>query len=128
MPSGPAHDPGSTIPRLAPGVETIVAVPGVIRLRSAPYQRGPVMRLLARILRLKDRAEVELDDIGTWVVERFDGRSLGELAWALANHLKLSQREAETALGDFLRLLLSRNLATLAPAQVPAQAAIRRPS
>ncbi len=124
MPSGPAHDPGSTIPRLAPGVESVVAVPGVIRLRAAPYRRGAVMRLLARLLRLADRAEVELDDIGTWVVERFDGRSLGELAWALANHLKLSRREAETALGDFLRMLLVRKLAVLEPA--PADA--RRPA
>ncbi len=123
MPSGPAHDPGSTIPRLAPGVESVVAAPGVVRLRAAPYRRGALMRLLARFMRLADRTEIELDDIGSWVVERFDGRSLGELAWALANHLKLSRREAETALGDFLRMLLVRNLAVLEPVAVARRSA-----
>lgn len=100
----------SAVPVLAAGVTAHRTVGGVCRLRSAPLPRQGLHRLLARWLRLPDHVELELDDIGTWVVERLDGRDLSSLAGELATHLKLTRREAEVALGDFLRQLAARHL------------------
>ena len=95
---------------LADGVEPYRSDEGNLRLRGPLLKRGPLRRLMARIFRLAVRVEVELDDAGSFVVERLDGRRLGEIAEDLAAHLKLRRREAEGALVAFLQLLLRRKL------------------
>lgn len=101
------------IPALAPGVVVMRTASGVCRLRSAPLPRRGLHRLLARVLRLPACIELELDDLGTWVVERLDGRNLERLGGELATHARLTRREAEVALGDFLRQLVARHLVRL---------------
>ena len=98
------------VPRLAEGVLMQRADGGLIRLLGPARRRGWLLRLF----RLPQRAHVELDDIGTFVVERFGTASVGELARALAGHLRLEAREAEVALGDFLALLSRRGLVAIA--------------
>ena len=104
------------IPRLIPGVELQRLDGGLVRLRGAPFRRGAVHRLVARWLRLPERIEVELDELGAFVVTRCDGRDLETLAGDLAGHLRLTRREARVALADFLRLLERRRLVRLVPA------------
>ena len=107
-----AH-PRSLIPRLGEAVETFRTGESLIRLRGPLLRRPLLLRWIAWLLGQPKLVEVELDDIGTWVIERCDGRTLDQLAGELASHLRLSRREAETALADFTRLLLTRRLLTL---------------
>jgi len=106
-------DPALLVPRLADGVAIHRPTPEVVRLRSAPFVRRGLHRLVARWLGRPERIELELDDLGAWVVERCDGRSVATLAEDLASHLKLTSREAEVALGDFLSQLVGRRLMML---------------
>ncbi len=108
-----AGDPALIVPRLAAQVESSRDESGVLRLRVPLRRSGRLTRAWCWLLQLPAAVEVELDEIGTFVVERLDGRSLGTLADDLAGHLQLTQREAEVALADFLRLLSARRLVAL---------------
>jgi len=109
-------DPAATIPRLADQVEPVRTGSGALRLRGPLLRRSAAGRAFAWLLRLPARFEVELDDIGTFVIERCDGRNLDRLAGELASHLRLTRREAETALADFFAALVHRRLAVLTQA------------
>jgi hypothetical protein len=102
-----------TVPRIPAAVTATRTPEGLIRLQ------GPVRRRawLLRVFRLPVRAHVELDDIGTFAVERFGRATVAEIAADLAAHLHLQRREAEVALGDFLRLLARRGLVDLESAR-----------
>jgi hypothetical protein len=120
MKAAPASDPEALAPQLAETVERHRTDAGVLRLRGPEFRRRHLHRLVAWMVRAPPRVEVELDDIGTFVVERMDGqRSLRELADELAAHLKLSRREAEAALAQFVSALMRRGLARLAPRPEP---------
>jgi len=106
-------DPTATIPRLADQVEPVRTESGALRLRGPLLRRSAFARGMAWMLRLPARFEIELDDIGAFVIERCDGRTLDRLAGDVAAHLRLSRREAETALADFFAALIQRRLAVL---------------
>jgi hypothetical protein len=106
-------DPAAIVPRLAASVERLRSDSGVLRLRAPLRRAGRLTRAWCWLLNLPAAVEVELDEIGTFVVERLDGRSLGVLADDLAGHLQLTRREAEVALADFMRLLSIRRLVAL---------------
>jgi hypothetical protein len=105
---------GATVLRLAAGVQTTQAGTGCV-LRGAPLVRTGAWGWLARRLRMPDRVQVELDDIGAFVVRHLDGRPMDAVATALAGHLRLTRREAETSLAEFARQLLRRRLVEIAP-------------
>lgn len=109
------NDPAQLVPRLAAAVEMQRVAAGALRLRLPLRRTGALARGWRWLLRLPEALEVELDDIGSFVVERLDGRSMGVLADDLALHLQLSRREAEVALADFMRLLATRRLVALGP-------------
>jgi len=88
---------------------------GVVRLRGPQLRRPLVVRWWSWLLRLPDAVEVELDEIGSFVITRCDGRCLDRIVEDLAGHLQLSRREAEVALADFMALLLQRRLVVLEP-------------
>jgi hypothetical protein len=113
-------DPGRQVPRLGPAVERLPAPDGGLRLRGPLLARRGPHRWLAWLFAAPPRIEVELDDIGAFVVARMDGRSLGQLADDLAAQLKLTRREAEVALAQFIAGLARRRLVTLAPAEAGA--------
>jgi hypothetical protein len=116
-------DPALLVPRLAARVEQRRMDHGVLRLRVPLRRPGRLTRAWCWLLRLPGAVEVELDEVGTFVVERLDGRSLGALAADLAGHLQLTRREAEVALADFMRLLTARRL--VAFERPPGPAAVR---
>lgn len=106
-------DVARSIPRLAVAVQVFQEA-GATRLRGPLLRRNPLSRAIAWLLRLPRRVDVELDDIGAWVVARIDGRiTLQALARDLAAHLRLTSREAETALTAFVQALLQRRLLVL---------------
>jgi hypothetical protein len=115
-----AGDPARIVPRLAATVERQRVDSGMLRLRVPLRRAGRLTRAWCWLLRLPAAVEVELDEIGTFVVERLDGRSLGTLADDLASHLQLTRREAEVALADFMRLLSARRLVALERPRQPA--------
>ena len=100
------------MPRIAPGVERSFGPDGALRLTPPRPRRGLLGRLLLR-LGWRERPPVELDGIGVFVVERCDGRNFGQLARELAAYLRLTPREAETALADFPGMLARRRLLVL---------------
>lgn len=116
MKRGTPLDPSTSALRLADGVDLHRTPEGLVRLVGAPIQPWGPLRILAWLMRVPKRGEVELDTIGTWVIDRIDEYRLDELAVALAAHLKLSRREAETALADFTRMLLRRQLVAVVDA------------
>ncbi len=103
------HPAGLRI-HLADQVECRRSGTGALHLRGPVMRRRAVSRFLGWLLRAPDRCEVELDDIGAFVVARCDGRPLGSIADDLAAHLRLTRREAEVCLGDFVHALLKRQL------------------
>jgi hypothetical protein len=107
-----SDDIAAAIPRLAPDVERIDQ-DGVVRLRGRELRRSWIGRLLARLLRLPRRVTVELDEIGVYVIDRMDGRSLTTIAEDLCAHLRFSARESRVALTAFVRQLLERRLIRL---------------
>jgi hypothetical protein len=107
-------DPDQLVPQLAHDVTSIPMPDGQVRLRGPRLARPLLLRWLAWLFRLPVVVEVELDDIGSFVIARFDGRTLGRIAEELAAHLQLTRREAEVALADFMRQLMQRRLAELA--------------
>lgn len=109
-------DPGQQIPRLVPAVESLSAPGGGLRLRGPLLERRGLHRWVAWLFAAPPRIEIELDDIGAFVVTRMDGRNLRQLADDLAAHLKLTRREAEVSLAQFLHALVTRRLAALTPA------------
>lgn len=119
MSRGTALDPRSTFMQLADGVETHRTETGLIRLRGPVIKPKGPMKAFAWLIRAPKRLEVELDSIGTWVIDHLNNQRLDDLATDLAKHLKLSRREAETALADFANLLLRRHLVALTP--IPGQ-------
>jgi hypothetical protein len=105
---------------LAPGVTLARTTAGRVRLTAAaPIRRRWWSRPVAAL---------ELDDIGTWVVERIDGRPVAALAEELATHLRLTRREAEVALGDFARQLVARKLVVITNDVCPATLAVATPT
>lgn len=102
-----------TVPCFAQGVTAQRSSSGVTRLYSEPFKRRHIHKYIARVARLPERMELELDELGSWVIERCDGRSVAELSVELAAYLRLTRREAEVALGDFLRQLIARHLIDL---------------
>lgn len=119
----PVAHPTALVPRLVTEVETVRNPAGLLHLRGPLLRRPRLLRWFAWLLAQPKRVEVELDEIGSWVVERCDGRTLDRLAGDLASHLKLTRREAETALADFVRLLMTRRLLRLDPAPALERAA-----
>lgn len=100
-------------PRLDESVSIVDNQIGTVNLVGPGLRRGPLSRFTAWFLRLPTRVEVELDDVGTFVVKHMDGRSMEELSTLLADHYRLTSREAQAALTVFIKSLLQRRLVTL---------------
>ena len=112
MTSATAKDIARSTPLLAQGVE-IVNDPatGFVKVRGPVFKRGIFGRTLSKYFKLTERVEVELDEIGSWVIHQIDGRNnMERLADRLSEHLKLTYRESEAALTIFIRALLRRKL------------------
>lgn len=102
-------------PRLADGVQVETLANGAFKLTGPPLRRTRPAKVMAFLMRLPKQMQVELDDIGTFVLGRIQAdRTMEQIAQDLAAHLKLETREAETALLSFIQSLMRRQLLVLA--------------
>lgn len=101
------------IPRLADRVEVITNSAGTFNLRGPALRRHPINRWFAWLLRLPKQLEVELDEVGTFVVKNLGDSSMEQLAARLSSEYKLTKREAQAALTVFIKSLLQRRLVTM---------------
>jgi hypothetical protein len=101
------------IPRLAERVEVVSNDAGAFNLRGPKLRRHPINRWFAWLLRLPQQVEVELDEVGTFVVKNLGDSSMEQLAQTLGSEYKLTQREAQAALTVFIKSLLQRRLVTM---------------
>ena len=99
-------------PRLSEGCEFEALATGC-RIKGPMLKRLPPMRWLSKWLRLPERLSVELDDMGTFVVEHLDGRTCDEVISELAKRFRLQRREAEASTLVFLDALAKRRLINL---------------
>jgi len=110
---GRGTDITRAVPRLDHDVEVFEDDHGNLHLRGRELRGSLAARCFAWFFRLPKRIEVELDEIGRFVVERMDGRTMETLSGDLVDHLRLEDREAKAALTVFVRNLLRRRLVRL---------------
>ncbi|TVR15980.1 MAG: PqqD family protein [Planctomycetota bacterium] len=84
-----------------------------VNLRGPMLRRGRISAWIAWLLRLPQRVEVELDDIGTFVIQHLEGHTMESLSDLLADQYKLTRREAQAAMTVFVKSLLQRRLLIL---------------
>ncbi|TVR49271.1 MAG: hypothetical protein EA402_00125 [Planctomycetota bacterium] len=83
------------IPRLADGVEVLPNQGGTLNLRGPVLRRAALNRWFAWLLRLPTQVEVELDEIGTYVVQQFGDHTMESIADMLSARYKLTKREVK---------------------------------
>ena len=97
-------------PRLNPVVSITLLDTGLLRM---VYDKagGGMLRWLRKAFAVPETVEVLLDEIGSAVVRRIDGKeTVAGLMAYVADELKLSRKEAEIALLKYLDMLARRNL------------------
>jgi len=82
---------------------------------SAPVRRTLLSRLMKRLTDSPQYKKIELDEIGTFVWQQCDGRTnVRKMIDRLCKRYKLSYREGEVSLTQYLSTLARRNLIGLA--------------
>lgn len=92
---------------------------GHLRLIGPLLRRNGFARIMGWLLRAPERCQVELDEMGTFVIDQGNGLALATLAERLGERYKLTRREAEVALADFLKALHLRRLVLIEAAGGP---------
>jgi len=102
------------VPFQNPRVEVEREASGKLIL-TVKVRRTPAMTLVSRLFFTPPQKRVALDQIGSWVWQRCDGkRTVRQLIDELGRRYKLNPREAEISLTTFLRSLGQRGLIVLA--------------
>lgn len=110
-----------TVPFQNPNVQAERDEQGNLIL-ALKVRRTPAASLLSKIFFTPPQRRVALDQMGTWVWQRCDGkRTVRGLIDELARRYKLNPREAEMSLTTFLRSLGERGLVVLAVPKESAQ-------
>jgi hypothetical protein len=72
-------------------------------------------RVIGSFLMLPDSRQLKLDEVGTFVWNLCDGKhTVAELVAAMAEKYKLSRREVEVSLTEFLRMLAKKGMIVVA--------------
>jgi hypothetical protein len=95
-----------------------------------PVDQKAHVRLLIRLMKLPNKRVVSLDEVGSYVWECCDGqRTFEQITTELANRFRLTRREAEASLAEFLRVLGRRGmLGFVVPETASAKDGAARPS
>ena len=92
---------------------------GLVRV-LVPIRKTWVVGLMRRLTYAPEFRKIELDEIGSFVWRRCDGRtSVRVLVRQLCKEFRLSDREGEVSLTQYLRTLARRNLIGLAVEKSP---------
>jgi hypothetical protein len=88
-----------------------------------PYRPPPVLARLTRLLGGSGEggvSDVELDEIGSFCWDLFDGRTtVRDMIGRLAERYKINRKEAEVALTAFIRTLARKRLVIIAIRKPP---------
>lgn len=97
-----------SIPAICPGVTFAEEEDGkLMALVPVPRKRGFFGRFQAPVSTRK----IRLDEVGAFVIGQINGqRTVAEIADVFVSHYRVTRREAELSLGDFLKSLAQRNI------------------
>jgi hypothetical protein len=81
---------------------------------QVPRRDSAMVRAVARWFKVPPYRPVELDELGSFVIELCDGRhSVKDVVDKLAERYKLNRREAEVSTSEFVRTLARRSILAL---------------
>jgi len=91
---------------------------------NLPRKRTSAVRLMAKVFGLAPYKRIELDELGTCVVQLCDGsRTVQDIIVAFAERFRLSRRETEVSMLTYLKTLAKRGIIGFAlPNEPPPQA------
>ncbi len=70
-----------------------------------------LIKVVSKIFFIPEEKKIRLDEIGSWVWRKCDGRiNVGEMIGEMSEEFRLSKKEAEISLRDFLRSLSTKRL------------------
>jgi len=97
-------------PVLNPAIKVEESDGGAITL-IVPVSKSNLPMLLTRSLSLPNERKIQLDETGTRVWRKIDGKTtMAELSKWMADEFKITQREAEVSLGIYLDKLIEKGL------------------
>ena len=76
-----------------------------------PRKNSRLIKIFSLAFRIPGERHISLDEIGTWVWRKCDGRtSVGSLIESLSGEFKISPKEAEISLLSFLKKMAQKKL------------------
>lgn len=81
---------------------------------QVPRRKTAMVRAVSRFFRMPPYRRVLLDELGTFVIERCDGKhAVRDIVDKFAERFRLNRREAEVSTATFLRTLVGRSIVGL---------------
>lgn len=78
---------------------------------SLPRRRSPAVRLICKVFRLPPYKRIELDELGSCVVELCNGKNtVADIITEFAQRFRLNRRETEVSLLTYLSTLAKRGI------------------
>lgn len=78
---------------------------------SIPRKRTKMIKRLAKVFSIPPYKKIELDELGTFVVDLCDGdHTVREIIDGFAEHFQLNRREAEVSMINFLKTLAKKGI------------------
>jgi hypothetical protein len=90
---------------------------------NLPRKRTAMVRLIAKVFKLAPYKQIELDELGTCVVELCDGtNTVADITAEFSERFQLSRRETEVSMLSYLKSLAKRGIIGFAvPQKQPEQ-------
>lgn len=78
---------------------------------NIPRKRTRMVKRMAKVFHLPPYKKIELDELGTFVVNLCDGtNSVSDIIDGFARHFQLDRREAEVSMVSFLKTLAKKGI------------------
>ncbi|MBS3763677.1 MAG: PqqD family protein [Planctomycetes bacterium] len=78
---------------------------------NIPRKRTSMMRIIGKFFNIPPYKQIELDELGTYVVELCDGEhTVEQIVEEFAGHFKLNHREAEVSMVAYMKKLGKRGI------------------
>jgi len=95
---------------------------------NLPRKRTSMVRLISRVFRLPPYKQIELDELGTCVVELCDGKNtVADIIRVFSERFRLNRRETEVSMLTYLKTLAKRGIVAFVVRERPEQSAGRGP-
>ena len=78
---------------------------------NVPRRKTPLLKIVSRLFKIPPDKQIELDELGTYVIQHCDGAAtVAELIDGFAHQFQLHRREAEVSMLTFLKTLAQRGI------------------